>query len=456
MRIMTAVFMSALLFSSSLIWAEPAPVLTLSEFSGRVLAYYPKIKASRSQVDMALAQKMKAYAGFWPSVTLSAGYTQSDDPVQVFGMLLKEERFSSDDFQIARLNDPRRHQDLSGGIHVSLPLFDSMQTIYRASAARAGLKAAQAEEEFTRMEALLLAADAYLGAVTLEKLSAAVKEASERSQEDLRQASDLKDKGMILGADYYAARVMAADFTRMNNELERQKTAMRALINILMGEAPQKEWSLSLDLKTLEGSVPDGDQLMSYALDRRPDVQALFSRQESFKNGLSAEKATGLPSVSAFASVTNDRARFSESGGTNSTAGVKAELPLFDPAQKGRVREASARLDRLSAELALLKDSIRRDLVQEISRNQAIRDNVSVMKAMADDSAEVVALIVPLYNEGRKSIADVMEARKARLQALQAYHQSLMAGWLSEARLLFIAGRLDESAFNELNQRSGL
>ena len=62
--------------------------------------------------------------------------------------------------------------------------------------------------------------------------------------------------------------------------------------------------------------------------------------------------------------------------------------------------------------------------------------------------------MVPLYNEGRKSSVDLFEIRRAYLQSAQAYDKALIDIRLSEARLLFLAGRLSEDEIGKL-ERSG-
>ena len=266
-----------------------APELSFETFSQRVVAYYPKLKAAHSDVDIALAQQMRAKAGFWPSLDLSAGYQVSNDPVNVFGMLLRQDRFTSSDFDLKRLNTPDRHQDMSAGVHVELPLFDAMQTIGRVRSARENLKASQADEAFTKMEALLMAQDAYLNALTLDKLASIINEVQKSSDEDLQKAKELKDKGMILGADYYSARVMFGDFTRMKNEIARQRMAMTVLLNILMGESVDKVWILTDTIKEAEAPLQDQQKLMETAFINRPDLSSLNARIQASASELSRE-----------------------------------------------------------------------------------------------------------------------------------------------------------------------
>ncbi len=456
-RLFLAVVISFLLSATSFAAEETVgTALSFETFSQKVLAYYPKLKAAHSDVDVALARQMQAKAGFWPSLDLSAGYKVSDDPVNVFGMLLRQERFTSSDNELKRMNTPDRHQDFSAGVHAEWPLFDAMQTIDRARSAREIVKASQADEAFTKMEALLMAQDAYLNALTLEKLSSVIDEVQKNSDEDLQKAKDLKDKGMILGADYYSARVMFGDFTRMKNEIARQKKAMTTLLNIMMGESVDKVWALTSAIKEAEAPLQDQQKLMETAFAGRQDLSSLSVRLQASDSELSREKSTILPNLSAFGDATNDRNKVGSSGGNNYTVGVKAEMSLFDPSREGRVREAKARKDQLDHNIQLLKDSIGRDIVEETARYDTFRDNMPVLKGMTDDSKEAVSLMVPLYSEGRKSIANLLEVRRAYLQSAQTYNKALMGIWMSQARLLFVTGRLNEDEMKKLAEGAGL
>jgi outer membrane protein TolC len=457
-RFLFSIFLAgSMVLSGSMGRAEQAaPSLTFAQFSQKVMGYYPGLKAAHADVQAALARQMQAKAGFWPSLGLSAGYQGSDDPVNVFGMKLRQERFTSSDMEAGRLNTPRQHQDLSGGVHVELPLFDAMQTIYSSRAARATVRSFEEEETFTRMEALLMAQDAYLNALVIEKLSAVVDEVQKSADEDLQKAKDLKDKGMILGADYYAARVMFGDMTRMRNEIIRQKKAMMMLLNILMGEPVGMVWQLT-DVFQKEGKVSrDVEVLVQDAFTARGDLKALELRLNAAETELSRQKATALPRLSAFADATNDRRDMGDAGGNNFTVGVKAGISLFDPSRSGRVKESSAARERLAQDLRHLKDEITRAIAQETARYEALRDNAPVLKGMSEDAKEAVSLTAPLYSEGRKSVADLMNARRAYLQTVEAHEKALMGVSMSEGRLLFLTGRLNEETMKVLAGEGGL
>lgn len=454
-RIILGVSIILVLIFPRFVQAETS-TLTFAQFSEKVLAHYPQLQSAQKSINVALAQQMQAKAGFWPSLNLSAGYQISEDPVHVFGLLLRQERFTSADFDLKHLNTPNRHQNFSAGVHVDLPLFDAMQTIYQTRLARANVQAATLENDFRKMEALLVAQDAYGNAVTLEKLSTIVDDIVQQSQQDLDRAKDLKDQGMILGADYYAARVLFGDFTRIKNEIVRQKKAMMVLLNILMGESLEQPWVISISVADSVASVEELTQLVDQAYKTRPDWIALSARLKAVELNLARENATALPSVSAFGAVVNDRDTFDAAGGNNYTVGIKAQLPLFDPAQRGRVAEAKARKEQMEQDLQIFKDGISRDLAQESAKYESFRENVAVIKEMVEDAQQAVRLMAPLYSEGRKSIVELLEIRRAYLQSAQAYNKAVMGLWLSTGRLVFLTGQLDEDEIKVLAQGAGL
>lgn len=424
--------------------------LDFDTFCRKVLVAYPKIKIAHADVQAAMARQMQAKAGYWPAINFSAGYGVSEDPVRVFGMLLKQERFTSADFDLKRLNSPSRHQDFSSGLSADFPLFDALQTLGKVRSARENLKASESEESFTKMEALLLAQDAFFHALTLEQMVVSIDEVDKNSQEDLKKAEDLKDKGMILGSDFYMARVTAGEFRKMKNEIRHQRQAMQVLLDILMDEPTDRTWHLVTPVLTSSPDIRKRGDYLNAAMIKRPDLTALNLRLKAGDAELSREKASALPKISAYGEVTNDRETLSAGGGNNYSVGVRAIVPVFDPARAGRIREAQAGLLRLQEQIRLLKDTIARDIAEEKSRLDALNDNRQVMDAMAADARQALSQIYPLYNEGRKSIADLLNVRAAYLQAVINERKAFAAEILSKGRLLFLSGELNENSIKDM------
>ncbi len=459
------IMMSVLLMAGALLCtaalpvraAEEAPsgVLTFDQFYQKVFAYYPKLKAVHGDVEIALAEQMKASAGFWPSLSLSAGMTETDDPVNVFGMLMRQDRFTSGDFELNRLNTPRHQRDLQGGVHIRWPLFDAMQTVHRVRASREKIKASEQDEAFTKMEVFLLAHDAFTSAIAMERMSRAAETSARMAQEDLKKAEDLKDKGMILGADFYGAKVRAGQFLQMKNEWSRQVKAMRMLLNIMMGEPLASDIRLPALLPETDFAEVSLDGLVQTALVDRPDLKAAALRVKAMQEELKRVQDDALPMVVVTADGTNNRHDLGDRGGNNAGAGIRAELPLFDPARKGRVAGAKAALMRAKEEEATLKNNVLKDIATELARFEAMRANYPVLLAMSEDAAKAVEMLLPLYNEGRKSIIDLENAREAHVAALSAFEQMKAGLFSSEARLFLLGGKMDAEGMKALSVKVG-
>lgn len=434
---------------------EQPSQIDFNEFCGRVIEYYPKLKARNADVEVAIAKKMQAAAGFFPRIQATAVYTDSDDPVYVFGTLLKQGSFSQSHFAIDSLNNPRARSNFNFAIKAQIPLFDAFQTILRVKSAKLGLNAAKDMEAFTKQEAILIAQDAFVHALVLEKLYFVINEVVDASQLDIKKAQDLKEKGMVLGADFYTAKVMHGNFLRIRNELTRQKRAMAMLLNILMGADPGKEITLKGELKSLQLAPVQTQALIDDAYKNRLDYASLSTQLQAQEIDTKREKATALPTVSAFGGLEDNRHTIRNDGGNSFMAGIKGEVPLFDPTYPGRIKEARAQTKKIEALKLSLRDSIASDISREHAHFTALNDNIGVSSEMAGDAQEALTLTIPLYNEGRKSIADLLEIRNSYLHAYENYYNTLSSLQMSHTRLLFLSGKLNEAQIAEIIKQIG-
>jgi outer membrane protein TolC len=181
---------------------------------------------------------------------------------------------------------------------------------------------------------------------------------------------------------------------------------------------------------------------------------ALEKRIQAQKSEVFREKSSILPRVSAFAELHEDSHDL-RSGGESYVAGFRGSADLLDPTYLGRIKKAKAVLKKLEAEKIALRDSITGDLAGEFSRYEAVRSNIPVVRGMLKDAKEAVSSTEPLYREGRKDIAELLEIRKVYLAVGTQTDELLMRSEASYARLSFLAGGLDESEMREIAGRIG-
>lgn len=424
--------------------------LTFKKFYQKVLTYYPKLKQQGANVNIAIARKLQAVSGFLPRIQGVTSVTRGDDPVFVFGSLLHEGVFTSEDFALSRLNTPRPHTTYNVSLEGQLPIFDAFQTISRVRSAKLQIDSARYEESFTRMEAFLVASEAYLRAIAVEKMLSTVNQVSQDSESDIKQAEDLKEKGLILGADFYSAKVMYGAIIQLKNQLTQERLAAHILLNILMGEDPFIPFDIQGNLAQDSKDLKELQAWFGEAYKSRPDFAAIDRVIQSQDIEVSREKSTILPRVDAFGEVRDDTHNFKSNGGQNYMVGIKAQMDIFDPAYSSRVRRQKETLEKLKMDKEILKDAITKDLANEYAHYHTNQDNLPVSQKMFDDAKQAVDLIIPLYREGRKSIADLLQIRSSYLATAKGYYTLATDTKASWTRLLFLSGQLDESRMKEV------
>ncbi|MDD5439177.1 MAG: TolC family protein [Candidatus Omnitrophica bacterium] len=425
--------------------------LSLEAFCRRVLDYYPKLKQGDAAIEGAIAKRLQAQAGFLPRIQGLASMTTGNDQVYVFGTLLRQRAFREEDFTLSRLNNPPSRTDYTVGLYGEMPLFDALQTIYKVRQAKHLAGSARYDKEFSKMEAILIASDAYMRAVAVESLLTLVDRACTNSETDIKQAEELKDKGMVLGADFYAAKVILGNLRNMKNELIGQKQSMHALLNILMGEDPLSPLKLTDPLPEKNSLAKDIQEWLSEAYALRPDILSLEEAIHSQKAEVAREQATALPTISAFGDLEENTRNFSAGGGSFAV-GLKGSVDIFDMSYPARVKIARETLKKLEYDKIIAHDAIAKDISDEYARQGALEANIPVLREMAGDAGQAVDLTAPLYSEGRKSIADLLAMRHGYIQTHRAYYSAMAGAVTSRARLLFLSGQLDETQCRQLTQ----
>lgn len=424
--------------------AAQAGVLTFDVYCGRVLAYYPRLKSQAATVELAIAKKLEAASALLPRVRGLVSMTTSNDQVYVFGTLLRQRAFTAEDFALNRLNNPASRTNYDMAVQAEMPVFDALQTVYHVRSAKAMIAAAQYDATFGRMEAILIASEAYLNAIVAGKLLYIVEGVVKDAEEDLKQAQDLKDKGLVLGADFYAAKVTLGMLKNQQNDLVAQKAVAYAVLNVLMGEEPSATTVLPTELDPGEGKDRPLEEWLAGAYASRPDLRALEETVRAQEAEVARERSAILPRVDAFGDLRENTQDFNTGGGSFAV-GMRGSIDIFRPEYGPRVRAAREALRKAQYGRDALKDAIAKDLTAGYARCGAIRANIPIAREMAADAAQAVSLIQPLYREGRKSIADLLEMRQAYVAAHRTEYTLLAGSKASATQLSFLAGELDRA-----------
>lgn len=455
-----AVFLVAVLCGAPPASAEPAalPVparlqkMNFVDCYEKVLAHYPALRKRYEQLEQVKARKNLALADLFPRVKGVTSMTTSDDPVTVFGDLLRQKAFTDGDFEPNKMNTPRHRTNYHFGIEGEMLLFDSFNTISKIRSARRLVKSAELEADFTEMEAAIVTLESYLGVLLARELFNAAVSLKRVIDADLQQAQDLNEKGMILGADFYAAKVAAAGIEREVNRTGTQLKSARMFLNLLMGEDPELVWDA---VGKLPGSVQEKGEFRGWigqAYQQRKDLAALDSLIDAQRIETLRQKTSFLPKFYGFGDIAADSHDL-DSTGKNFTIGIRGSIDLFDPTYPGRTQESRHRQAELQADRQALRDEIAKQLVGELTRYETVAADHPVLTRAFQDATQASDLTAKLYQEGRKSIADLLEMRGVYLETVFSLQATLFALELEHAKLLFLSGQLTEDGIHAVNTR---
>lgn len=444
MKFVSLIISVVLLFISSSAQAQVPEAVSYKDYLQQVLDYYPSLKKEYASIEKAVSQKALAASARAPQLWASAKFEYGDDPVYVFGALLRQNRFSSDDFALGRLNTPGPRSDNSASIEGQWLLFDFSQTASRIKSAGLFADSARYQAELTKMEAILAASEVYSRLASIQDLIKILDEETKDGEKDVAAAESLNKKGLILGADFYLARMTQTKLMQTKNEIMAQQAALCMAFNILRGKDPVLSVVVTMDFQKqvdLEGTA---QEWIAKSVDNRLDVKAMGKLLEAQGVEQKRERKSFLPKVSAYGQADEHVHSIGDSGGGNYVVGLKATMDIFDPGYGARVKLAKAEVDRLANQYQEVKDQGAKDTAETYYRLQALKSNVQLAIKARDDARQATQLMVPLYKEGKRSIEQMLSVRAGLVKSYEHWLRLENASRQSILSLKFYIGELNQ------------
>ena len=182
------------------------PSLTLHDAANIALEKNPLRKASLAETKAAAAGVQEAQSLLVPHVTFSEQATHGNDPVYVFGSKLRQQRFTTDDFALNKLNTPSPLGNFTTRFGGTWSLFDSFASWRGINRAKAMNTAASHQLERTDQEILFRLVQSYYG-VLLATKQLGVAEQSEKTAKSIMERSQVRfDAGLVVESDLLSAK----------------------------------------------------------------------------------------------------------------------------------------------------------------------------------------------------------------------------------------------------------
>lgn len=290
-------------------------------------------------------------------------------------------------------------------------------------------------EDYRAMQVSLIAqtAEAYVRLVALENELSIVRRTVESRKESLRMAKLRFDGGLTSETVYQQAMVEYSTAASLIPNLEKQLTAARNALTLLMGEFPDEELSSGkrqLDPLKIE-QMPLG--VPSTLLQRRPDLRASENRLKAAMANAGMTYADRFPTLQLgfTPGLENNQLRdFLKSPFTFIVGSVAG--PVFDFGRRKRKYEAAVAAyeqSRLQYEKNIIQAFT--EVNMAINAYQDARQTSQLKQELREAAAEYERLANLQYRGGSLSYIDVLDAQRRYFDARVAVSNSIRDEYLA-------------------------
>ena len=392
------------------------------------------LAAARSEREAAESDHTAAARQRWPSVDLTGGYTEYQHApnldISTPAGQLKARIWRNDGYAMA-------------GADVSVPLCTSGRISGGIAAAAAGVRGAGAQETRGAADLKLAVTEAYIAVFRARK---ALQVADSNVTSLSAHADDVQamyDKESAPRSDLLAAQVSLANATqqrlRATNAVHLATAGYNRWVGQPLDRAPDLDEPSTLAAAAAADSL---DQLVTIALELRPELAAISAQQESLEQTARAERAQSLPQIALHAGYNHldnqilDRENFA-------SIGIGFQWRLFD---SGQLAARTSALHSHARAAALRVADLNYVITLEVetafyNRDEALA-RVRVAAGAVAQAEENIRIAKELYRSGLGTNNQVLDAESLRVIANTNRDDATFDVILAQYRLRRAAGEI--------------
>jgi outer membrane protein TolC len=421
--------------------------LTLARAVETALANNPLIQATGAGRELAEAKLQEALSGHFPLLQAQETFTNSNNPVFVFGSTLEQARFAPQDFQLHSLNNPDSLNNFRTAITLRQPVLNQRQTTTAISQARIGREQSERAREAVEQQLRFEVIRAYYGILIAAARKDVSEEAVRTGEAHVKQISDRFEKGLVVQSDLLAAQVQLAVFRQQKIQAEGDLAIAHAALNTVLGLPVDGSHKVSGLLTKKDFDLPDQEQWIRQALLHRPDYLRTSLALQSTKERVHGAKGQFLPRLDLFATYGASGKNLTSSS-PDYTISTSLTFNLFDPGRKARVKQAVAAEAMARAEQEQLANQIRLEIVRSYRQYLSALERLHVADQAVGQASETLRIIQDRYRAGLTTITEVLRSETALVQARLNLILARYDHYVGYGELLLHSGKLvDVQAF---------
>ena len=425
----------------------PSP-LALRDAINIALERNPLRKAALADTRAATADAQIARSFLLPRITFSETATRGNDPVYVFGTRLRQERFTTADFALNRLNTPPPFGNFSTRFGGTWNLFDSFASWHGLTRARFMDEAAKHQLDRTEQEVVFHVIESYNAALLAAKESDVAEHAAKTAQAIVDRSQVRFDSGLVVESDLLTSKVRLAsrqqELIRARNDL----ALALAQLNTAMGVSMDSTYDLTQALSELQLPALSLPDLESRAVSARADLKRIVSEQDAQHQTVSIAKSAFGPQLNAFAGWEMDNPTFLAGGGGNNwVGGLELKIDLFQGgAKRAELSRQRALEEKGTAMRQAATDGVRLEVRRAYYNVDATRQQVEVARTSIAQAQDSLRINQDRYETGLITITDLLGAEEAARRSQTDYWDAVSRLRTNYAALELATGTLNSQS----------
>jgi len=408
------------------------PTLTLARAIDEALQSNQRLAVAAATVEQAEAGTRQAGAHKLPRIDFSYVYQRTNNPVFVFGNLLRQGNFTEANFDIDELNNPDAINNFTPTISIVQPIWAGGRISRREEAAELNVEAASLQQARTRQQVVFDTVEAYSGAVLATRHLAVAEEAVATAEAHIALAETMLQAGLVVDSDVLQARLRTSEAREARVRARSGLAVAKTALNFVIGRDLTAAVTLPDDLDETDVVEQDLDTLVEQALAARPDLRATATQERAVGKNIEAEKADLMPEVaiSGFAESNSDAMFGHQSGNWGFMVG--ANFTIFDGhARSAAVDQGMAQQRQIQQQALLLRRAVALQVTQAYYDVQSAAERIVQAETAVELARENLRIVENRYREGMSTSLELLDAQTARTMAqtrVVAARRDLMLG----------------------------
>ncbi|MEZ5275965.1 MAG: TolC family protein [Opitutaceae bacterium] len=368
-------------------------VWTLDRAVAFALEQSPDSRIAGHRIRSAEAMVRQANSGYYPQVGLEASYMQTNTPMMAFGAILNQGVFSpAIDF-----NNPGQVDNLNVTGRVGYNLYSGGQRAAGKTAAEAGLKASEYDNQSTRDQLAFEVVNAYFNIIKAREVVASTQSAVAAFEENLKVARLKFEAGTFLKTEVLNLEVQLAQTRENLLAFQHQRDLAERVFLNLLGLQSNQGVTLAADDPSTRRLVPP----VAVDPEMRSDLRAMQARTEAAEAQVRMVKGERMPTVNAFGTYQLDHGWRLDGTGDSWMAGVAVNLNVFDGARtRGKIEEAEAQFNEAREGLRKMTLGVSLQVEQARLALSQARQRLDVTAKVIEQAEESAVLSRARFEQG--------------------------------------------------------